>query len=43
MESHSSMMNSRFWFDMYTRLKQEVAKERSEYLDFQAQGNMERE
>jgi hypothetical protein len=29
-------MNSRFWFDMYTRLKQEVAKEREEFLDGQA-------
>ena len=35
-ESHSSVMNSRFWFDMYTRLKQEVAKEREEFLDGQA-------
>jgi hypothetical protein len=32
-ESHASVLNSRFWFDMYSRLKQEVARERSEFLD----------
>jgi len=32
-ESHASILNSRFWFDMYSRLKQEVAKERTEFLD----------
>ena len=34
-------MNSRFWFDMYQRLKTEMAKERREYLDQQAHAVME--
>lgn len=32
----STTMNSRFWFDMYQRLKTEMAKERRENIDQQA-------
>jgi hypothetical protein len=37
LETDTSVMHSRFWFDMYQRLKQEMAKERSDFLDLQAQ------
>ena len=36
LDSSSSMMNSRFWFDMYQRLKTEMAKERRDFVDAQA-------
>ena len=43
-ESHAStMLNSRFWFDMYQRLKSELERERNEFLTAQAQFQMERE
>jgi hypothetical protein len=32
-DSHAStMLNSRFWFDMYQRLKVELERERNEFL-----------
>jgi hypothetical protein len=37
------MLNSRFWFDMYQRLKAELERERGEYLNVQAQQQMERD
>jgi hypothetical protein len=30
------MLNIRFWFDMYQRLKAELDRERGEYLNAQA-------
>ena len=34
--SSSNMLNSRFWFDMYQRLKEEMSVERRGYLDQQS-------
>ena len=33
----STMLNSRFWFDMYQRLKTELERERNEFLNVQTQ------
>ena len=33
LDMETTMMNSRFWFDMYQRLKAEMARERRAYLD----------
>ena len=43
LDSHTSMLNSRFWFDMYQRLKIEMSRERREFLDVQAQVGQDRE
>jgi len=43
-DSHSStMLNSRFWFDMYQRLKSELERERTEYLNAQAEAQIQRD
>lgn len=39
----STMLNSRFWFDMYQRLKTELERERHEFLSVQTQSQLERD
>ena len=43
LDMETTMMNSRFWFDMYQRLKAEMARERRAYLDQQAQAALDRD
>jgi hypothetical protein len=35
-ENNNNMLNSRFWFDMYQRLKEEMSVERRSFLDQQS-------